>query len=293
VRQRSLALESSKEERARLRRQVAQQQANSQPVMAANTAPSPAPVQALVKGPYDLGKHPAYVIAISGDRINNIEDHLKLKEWVESYGARYITADWNGFPSLKGDRQNGPMRFQAQFADVIRSIPANAKLILIGHGRGGGAAIEAATRIAFEMDRVIDFLAVLDPIGLDNLRANIVYDTATGCNQPTSNDPVSNVAYLACIKESRPRMITANVRHFYNRWQKESEGPLDYQRLIKAIDGRGRDIQVPTATGRFMTSDAIQADQKRSFFNNAANAHELLLSEEAKNLPRLLVRHLR
>lgn len=291
VRERLVALESAKAERSRLKRQLAQQQLAQQQNSASSQPSETQPVA--VKRPFDLGDHPSYVFVISGDRVINIEQHLKLKEWVESYGARFIHGNWDGFPDFKPNQYESQHRFQAQFADVLKSIPVNAKVILIGHGRGGGAAIEAATRIAFEMDRVIELLAVLDPIGVDNLRANIVYDTATGCQQPTSNDPVSNVAYLSCIREARPRLITANVKHFYNRWQKEARGPLDYQRLIKAIDNRGRDIEVPTATGRFAVSNAIQADQKRSFFNNSDNAHELLLSEEAKNLPRLLVRHLR
>lgn len=236
----------------------------------------------------------AYVFVISGEYVSDIEKTLNLKNWVESYGAKYIEANWNGIDlSQTNGEPNNTALFQSQFAKQLAEIPKTSKIILIGHGRGGGAAIEAATHTAFNLNRTIEFLAVLDPIGENNLRANIVYDTKLGCNKPSLKDQVTNVEYLACIHDSKPREITANVKHFYNRWQKDGKGPLDYLRRIKAIDNAGKDIDVPTATGRFVTNTAMISDQRRVFFEGDENAHRLLLSEEAKLLPKLLVKHLR
>lgn len=236
------------------------------------------------------GKQPAYVFAISGDQETNIEDALKLKDWVESYGAKYIQAKWNGFePSESLDST----QFMNDFSNQLSLIDENAKIILIGHGRGGGAAIKAATEIAFNANRTIEFLAVIDPIGSENLRANIVYNTTVSCAKPLENDQLTNTEYVTCLRESKKRVITSNVKHFYNRWQKDGQGPADFYRRIKAIDEEGNDIESPTATGRFVTAQSILADQKRVFLADEEEAHKALLTEEARNLPRLLVKHLR
>lgn len=235
---------------------------------------------------------PAYVFVISGEQTPNIEDALKLKDWVESYGAEYIQASWNGFDAT--DPGNGSTEnFKRQFMKKLDSMAKNAKIILIGHGRGGGAAIEAATEIAFNANRTIEFLAVIDPIGDENLRANIVYNTAVKCNKPNPKDQISNTEYITCLRESKKRLITANVKHFYNRWQKDSSGPADFYRRIRAIDENGKDMVAPTATGRFATAETIIQDQKRVFLGDDKDAHSKLLAEEARNLPRLLVKHLR
>ena len=274
-------LKEARSQVAKAQKAAAVAQTEAKPVTPSPTASSPG-----------TPKNSAYVFVISGDQEPNIEDELKLKDWVESYGAAYIQANWNGFNSH--DVTGGSTEtFKKQFMDKLNSIEKDAKVILIGHGRGGGAAIEAATEIAFTLSRTIDFLAVIDPIGDENLRANIVYDAAVQCNKPNPQDRISNTEYVTCLRESKKRIITANVKHFYNRWQKDGKGPEDFYRRIKAIGDNGEDVVIPTATGRFATANTITQDQKRVFLGDDKNAHVKLLEEEARNLPRLLVKHLR
>lgn len=231
----------------------------------------------------------AHVFAISGEVAPEIEGVLNLKSWVESYGAKYYEAHWNGFtPSNRQDTE----QFRREFADHLRTIPPAARIIVIGHGRGGGAAIEAATDVAYVMGRSIDFLAVLDPVGAADLRANIVYQSQS-CNSPDAGDKLSLNAYIDCVTSATKRAITSNVKHFYNRWQKEGFGPVDYARSYPVMDKQGQFREASSATGRFSLADNIQADQKRLFFNNDKDAHMTLLQQESKNLPNLLVKHLR
>lgn len=250
-------------------------------------AATPAPAAVLL----DRTDYSSYVFVISGDQEPDIEQTLLLKSWVESYGAKYIQTRWNGVTEGKGPQSTAG--FRDAFRSYLRQIPRDAKLILIGHGLGGGAAIEAATEVAYAESRTIDFLAALDPIGDRNLRANIVYDTGGICSRPDPKDEMTNTDYVECIKSAKKRMITSNIRFFYNRWQKDAQGPLDYQRAIPSLDGNGKVVYVPTATGRFDVAENTGADQKRLFFGGNKDAHRLLLAEEAKQLPKLLVQHLR
>lgn len=229
-----------------------------------------------------------YVFAVSGTQKPDIEAELKLKDWVESYGAEYIQARWDGTVNNKKQAAS----FEQAFASMLKSLEPNARILLIGHGLGGGVAIRAATEVAARRNRTIEFLAVLDPIGENNLRANIVYSNRDKCTSPDSLDPLANSDYLNCLKRSKKRVITQNVKHFYNRWQKESEGPADFQRKIRAITAEGFDAHYPTATGRFSTSNTTKADQKRVYVGTN-DAHQGLLEQEADNLPNLLIKHLR
>lgn len=261
-----------------------------QPVAAAPT-PAPAPAASAADVKLDRTDYNSYVFVISGDQEPDIEQTLHLKNWVESYGAKYIQASWNGFNNGNGPKSTAG--FREAFRSYIRQIPKDAKLVLIGHGLGGGAAIEAATVVAFNEGRTIDFLAALDPIGDRNLRANIVYKTDGACSRPDKSDEMTNSDYVLCIKSAKKRLITSNIKQFYNRWQKDAQGPLDYQREIPSLTSEGKVVNVPTATGRFETAENTSADQKRLFFSGDKNAHRLLLAEEAKQLPKLLVQHLR
>ena len=239
----------------------------------------------------NAGDFSSYVFVISGSQQTNIEETLRLKSWVESYSAKYIEASWNGFSVGQGPADSAG--FQEAFHEYIRQIPKNAKIILIGHGLGGGAAIEAATKIAYRENRAIDFLVVLDPIGADNLRANIVYETKSSCTRPDPNNTITNAEYIECIKSANKRTITANIKHFYNRWQKDAKGPVDYQREIPSLDANGKVVSVPTASGRFNIANGTESDQRRIYFAGAENAHTLLLQEQSRLLPKLLVQHLR
>ena len=287
-----LAAQFKREQASTQQSRVAASVPAAQPAAATQTAPVPAtPVVAAARPMLDRTDYTSYVFVISGDQEPDIEQTLHLKNWVESYGAKYIQASWNGFNNNAGPQSTAG--FQEAFRGYIRQIPKEAKLVLIGHGLGGGAAIEAATRVAFSEARTIDFLAVLDPIGEQNLRANIVYDTSGSCSRPDPKDEMSNSDYVECIKSAKKRLITANIKHFYNRWQKDANGPLDFQRQIPSLDTNGKVVSVPTATGRFEIADSIDSDQKRLYFAGDKNAHKLLLAEEAKQLPKLLVQHLR
>jgi hypothetical protein len=230
-----------------------------------------------------------WVFAISGEGDQPIESVLKLKSWVESYGGRYVQARWNGFGASTREDTD---QFRFEFAEKLRQIHPSARIILIGHGRGGGAAIEAATDVAYTLGRAIDFLAVLDPVGEGNLRANIVYNT-DDCQSPEGRGSNGVKAYLDCLTEAPRRTITSNVRFFYNRWQKEGRGPVDFAPLYGLEDASGESREVPSATGRFALAGNIESDQKRMFFDNDANAHRTLLEEESRLLPNLLVKYLR
>ena len=261
---------------AALRKQIAdaENKAKAAQVALATKQIQSEPPAAILQRNY---KSKAYVFVISGNSELDIESTLKLKDWVQSYGAHYVQASWDS------------LDFSAQ----LQSINQSDKIILIGHGLGGAAAIKAATEDAYKANREIEFLGVIDPIGEENLRANIVYAPTLNCNKPSAKDQLINTEYMTCLNESKKRLITDNVKHFYNRWQKESPGPADFQRQIKAIDNDGNDILFPTATGRFITAEAIVEDQKRVFFGNKEKAHQMILEEEARNLPRLLVKYLR
>lgn len=277
------------------REQAAQQArlaAASKPAPKAEPKPAAAPAPAAaVDIALDRTDYNSYVFVISGEQEPDIEQTLHLKTWVESYGAKYIQASWNGFNNGNGPKSTAG--FKEAFRSYIRQIPKDAKLVLIGHGLGGGAAIEAATVVAFSEARTVDFLAVLDPIGDRNLRANIVYSTDGACTRPDTRDEMTNSDYVLCIKSAKKRMITGNIKYFYNRWQKDAQGPLDFQRQIPSLTSDGKIVNVPTATGRFEIAENTGADQKRLFFAGDKNAHSLLLAEEAKQLPKLLVQHLR
>ncbi|OUS24376.1 hypothetical protein A9Q99_24490 [Gammaproteobacteria bacterium 45_16_T64] len=263
----------------------------------ANSAPAPAAItpkniQKRIQQRASKPEFASYVFAISGEYEPNIEDTLQLKDWVESYEAKYIQANWNGFEGNSGSESTA--LFKSEFEAKLKAIHKDANIILIGHGRGGGAAIEAATEVASTLGRGIEFLAVIDPIGSDNLRANIVYnDSNMHCTVPTVNDRIINTEYSNCIKDAQRREITSNIKHFYNRWQKDNKGPLDYQRRIAIVANDGTNIDVPTATGRFDTSATIESDQKRVFIGAGKNAHRALLAQASKTLPKLLVKHLR
>ncbi|OUS06502.1 hypothetical protein A9Q81_02945 [Gammaproteobacteria bacterium 42_54_T18] len=263
----------------------------------ANNAPAPAAItptrtQKERQKTAEKPEFASYVFAVSGEYDQDIEETLQLKEWVESYEAKYIQANWNGFEGI--DNSTSTTLFKEQFEKHLNKIHQDANIILIGHGRGGGAAIEAATNVASKLNRTIEFLAVIDPIGDGNLRANIVFNNQQAqCTTPKNDDRIINTEYIDCIKDAERREITSNIKHFYNRWQKDNEGPLDFQRRISIVDANGENVESPTATGRFSTSAMIEADQKRVFIGEGKDAHKTLLAQASRTLPKLLVKHLR
>ena len=241
----------------------------------------------------DSPDSPAYVFVISGDG-EPIENKLELKSWVESYGAVYIQGRWNNLYPLKHGNVNvGQKLFLRQISAAFKKVPKQSNVILIGHGQGGGAAISAATQVASKMGRRIDYLIALDPMGEGNLRANIVYKVkAGGCSAP-NGDTATNKAYLKCLADSSKRVITANVKNFYNRWQKETGNLGDLARVVEVQDEVGRSISMRSSTGKFSIANAgTKTDQKRVFYWDSADAHEELLEEASAILPNLLVRYI-
>ena len=237
----------------------------------------------------------AYVYAISGSDDPDIESSLQLKDWVESYGAVYIEGHWNNiYGGPLSDDEANIGQFAKQFEEDLKKIPSSSKLILIGHGLGGGAVITVATGIAATLNRKIDLLVALDPVGNGNLRANIVFETEKQPCQLPRGDRQSNDLYANCIKASKPRQITANVAHFYNRWQKDSQAPFDYYKELLLSNGEGKPMQGITSTGKFkIASDNTKANQKREFYEGSEDAHQMILSDAVSRLPNLLVDHVR
>lgn len=244
--------------------------------------------------PENRRKSPAYVFVISGGG-ENIEEYLDLKDWVESYGAKYIQGKWNALYARKNSKRSASSDlFLEQIEAEFRKIPKQSKLIIIGHGLGGGAAIKAATQAAYKLKRQVDYLIALDPIGQGNLRANIVYDVAgKGCADPDGSVE-SNSAYLKCIASSSKRKITPNVKNFYNRWQKESENIGDLAREIALLGDQGQMITKHSSTGKFIVADSsTRSDQKRVYYGGNPDAHQVLLEEVSQALPNLLIDYLR
>lgn len=255
--------------------------------------PAPKPKKVKQK-PIPIDTTPAYVFVISGDD-ESIEQYLELKDWVESYGAVYIQGRWDGlYPSKKGRAKAGTKLFLAQIETEFKKIPKKSNVILIGHGQGGGAAISAATQVAKKLGRRIDYLVALDPLGQGNLRANIVYQVkGDGCIAPDGGT-LSNKAYLNCLAESSKRVITSNVKNFYNRWQKESTGLGDVARIIEVEDVAGRAVASRSSTGKFSIASAgTKTDQKRVYYGGNEDAHLELLEDVSAILPNLLVRYIR
>lgn len=234
----------------------------------------------------------AYVFVISGEEDEYIDDTLKLEEWVESYGAKFISGSWNDITNNDTSPKSHELFIQ-QMAQLIRQIPDESNLILIGHGLGGGSIIRVATEVASEIDRRIDYLVTLDPVGLGSLRANIVYAPNNGyCESPRGNADAA-ADYVTCIRNAERRQITSNVANFYNRWQKESSSPLDFQRKIAVNDITGNKVDMVSSTGKFRVSSTTSSDQRRAFYRNSKEAHTMLLSDAAETLPNLLIEYLR
>lgn len=233
---------------------------------------------------------PAYVFVVSGSEDMDINDTLQLKEWVESYGAIFKSGSWNDLNNSDAAPEDFSL-FVKQISAEFAKVPSASKIILIGHGLGGGAAIKAATEIAVGMNRQVDLLVTLDPLGLGNLRANIVYQTDNLCPAPTG-DPAIDLAYANCISTAMPRIITSNVKHFVNRWQKDSK-LSDDRRQLNLSQEEQASHSLKSSTGKFRLSRGVDADQQRTFYNRNNNAHLLLLSDAANNLPNLLIDYLR
>lgn len=225
----------------------------------------------------------SYVYIVSGKKGGPLEKTLKLKKWVESYQAKYIEANWNDL-SAKSSASSGSMiKFLSQMEQEFSKIPKSSKVIIIGYGLGGGAAILAATEVASKKNRQIEFLITIDPIGAGDSRMNAVYHTEAYCQSKITQEQ-----YITCLANGKKRVISKNVKRFYNRWQRESSLPIDAKDRMVV----NKKIYV-LATGKFqIASQLTKTNQKRIYYGDKS-AHELILSDAAAELPKILVPHLR
>jgi predicted nucleic acid-binding Zn-ribbon protein len=238
-----------------------------------------AAVNAKPKGPV----YKTYVYAISSKKTGELEKSLKLKKWVESYKAKYVEANWNDLTGNSSPTSGSMIKFMSQIDQEFKQIPSNSKVILIGYGLGGGAAVLAATEVAKKRNRTIDFLVTIDPMGPGDSRMNAVYETEAYCQ-----GRISPEQYLTCLDGGKKRLITKNVKSFYNRWQRESKLPIDAKDRM-TINKKEHVL----STGKFLLeSSSTEANQKRMYYDDK-NAHKKLLSDAATELPKILVTHLR
>lgn len=84
----------------------------------------------------------------------------------------------------------------SELVERINRLPAGQKLILIGHSFGGDSLLKVAEQVT----RPIDLLAVIDPVAAFGLRRTVV---------------------------SRP--VPPSVRFFWNRWQQRGPWPIDFR----------------------------------------------------------------
>jgi hypothetical protein len=226
----------------------------------------------------------AYVYAISGKSSGEVERSLRLRKWVESYQAKYIEANWNDINASDNPASGSMLKFLSQIEGELSNIPESSNVILIGYGIGGSAAILAATEVANKLNRRIDFLITIDPMGMGDSRMNAVYKTEAFCL-----GRISQEQYIDCLSKGQKREITANVKNFYNRWQRESTMPIDAKDRM-TVGNR----EYALSTGRFLIASSTTTDnQKRMYYGIDKKAHELILTDAAAELPKLLVEHLR
>lgn len=234
-------------------------------------------------------KEKAWVYIVSGERVKNLGDLLGMKNWIKSFNVEYIETRWGRM--VFGTDEDIKSGFIKQFRADLDRIPEGSKLVLIGHGLGGGAAIQAATKVAYSEGKTIDLLVALDPVGVNKLRANIVYQPSTLCALPGNDE--ARLAYFVCMDAAKPRRITPNVKHFYNRWQKNGGAAADKHREYRISDGEGNLLVLPTSTGKFyLENNGTQADQKRIFYKSLVKKDQALITEAGQELPNLLVQYL-
>lgn len=231
----------------------------------------------------------AWVYIVNGERIKNLGDLLGMEDWLKSFDVKYIETNWGRM--VLGTEKGISQGFVKQFRADLGRMPKESKLILIGHGLGGGAAILAATEVANAEGKSIDLLVALDPVGVNKLRTNIVYQPSAPCPLPGSDE--ARLAYFVCMDAAKPRWITPNVKFFYNRWQKNGGVASDKHRGYRISDAEGNLLVLPTSTGKFaIKSNTTKSDQKRFFHKDLVKKDQSLIVAAGKELPNLLVEYL-
>lgn len=132
---------------------------------------------------------------------------------------------------LFGDREMEVVRMRSdeleahiEISDKVRKMALDRSLIIIGHGYGGGVAIE----LARNLKRQVLFLGLLDPVSQSGKRAALVNEE-----------------------------IPANVVYFYNRWQNIGAFPIDFRvpGWIKNSQARRNDQKPYICDHDFFPSD--------------------------------------
>ena len=232
-------------------------------------------------------KAQTWIYIINGENVVGLGHELGLKDWVKSFGAKYIETYWGNY-SGKGENFNSG--FIKKFKIDLKNMPENNKLVLIGHGLGGGAAILAATTVAYEKGRVVDLLAVLDPVGVNKLRANIVNQPSVPCS--FQNNKSGLVTYFVCLDAAKPRVITSNVKFFYNRWQKDRGVAVDNRRQYSIADGQGNVFALPSVTGKFLVNKNTEANQKRIPETGWSGKNKRFIADARNELTNILAPYL-
>lgn len=234
-------------------------------------------------------KEKAWVYIVSGEQVKDLGRHLAIKEWLSAFDVTYMETSWG--QGISGTDKEIEVGFIRQFRNDLGRIPTSSKLILIGHGLGGGAVIKAATEVAYAEGRIVDLLVALDPVGENKLKANIVFQPSSACSLP--GDDQAKLNYFICMNEAKYRKITPNIKHFYNRWQKNAGLASDKHRQYRISDGEGNLLVLPTATGKFyIESKRTLADQKRVTSSGALKNGRLLIDKANQDIPNLLVQYL-
>lgn len=188
----------------------------------------------------DVKKYPVYVILISGHGGGYIDKTLKIKEDLRGNRIHLIRGNWN---DLDSSRNNRPAFFPNaerfdNFLDQIelefQRIPENSKVILVGHSLGGGAVIKSSS-VAKKINRKIEWLIALDPVGENGIRLNVKKKRpiAGPCSSPRYVDENgdthgSDAVYASCRMVATNRFIPRQVKNFFNRWQRNQMWPIDF-----------------------------------------------------------------
>lgn len=223
-------------------------------------------------------KYPLYVIAISGGGGGYIERLLRLEDVLQSENASYRQANWNNYYKATADKEARlPTakefdRFQDEVELAFQRMPERSKLVIIGHSLGGGAAAKM-TETAKKIDRRIDHLVLLDPVGELGVRVNATHRRPLigPCPPPRFTDENgkergSDVAYRACQIAAKKHRIPKQVRHFFHRWQTQEMWPIDYE-----------------TDGKFDTAKGVRVDQK-----SVAYGHGEILNQYAEKVRQIV-----
>ena len=170
--------------------------------------------------------------------------------WLGEHGFEVRLCWWNSLRPAPGETP-GPIPEPFTDRDFVRQLTSELtrpklngqRVVLIGHSFGGNAVLEVASEVAKSKTnpRRIDFLGVLDAVGPFGLRS------------------------LA-----RRHPVPTNVAVFWNRWQRDSVAPFDFQNsgritvkdpvVTRQDQQRARTVHGLLAHQRIFESADVQAE---------------------------------